>query len=54
MKVSRSEYIANKELTVSAEQDSRELLNERKPIRPEEKPVVKLADPSNPSTWALV
>ncbi len=48
----RSEYEANTQLAVK--QDSRELLNERKPIRPEEKPVVKLADPSNPSTWALV
>lgn len=48
----RSEYEANTQLAVK--QDNRELLNERKPIRPEEKPVVKLADPSNPSTWALV
>lgn len=51
----RSEYEANTQLaTKPVKQDSRELLNERKPIRPEEKPVVKLADPSNPSTWALV
>lgn len=51
----RSEYEANKSLaTKPTKQDSRELLNERKPIRPEEKPAVKMADPSNPSTWALV
>lgn len=60
----RSEYEANKSLEqlVQLEQrakgayaapSNRELLNERKPIRPEEKPVVNLADPSNPSTWAL-
>lgn len=51
----RSEYEANKSLVAKpVKQDSRELLNERKPIRPDEKPAVKLADPSNPSTWALV
>lgn len=51
----RSEYEANQALaTKPVKQDNRELLNERKPIRSDEKPVVKLADPSNPSTWALV
>lgn len=52
--MSRSEYTANKELTVSVKVDNKELMNERKPIRPEEKPVVKLADPSKPETWAIV
>ena len=52
--MSRSEYTANKELTVSVKVDSRELLNERKPIRPEEKPVAKLADPSKPETWRVL
>jgi len=51
----RSEYEANQALaTKPVKQDNRELLNERKPLRADEKPVVKLADPSNPSTWALV
>lgn len=51
----RSEYEANQSLASKpSKQDSRELLNERKPIRPEEKPVVKMADPRNPQTWALV
>lgn len=51
--MSRSEYTANKDLTVSVKVDNKELMNERKPIRPEEKPV-KLADPSKPETWKLV
>lgn len=52
--MSRSEYTANKELTVPVKIDNKELLNERKPIRADEKPVVKLADPAKPETWRLV
>ena len=52
--MSRSEYTANKELTVSVKADTKELLNERKPIRPEEKPVAKLADPAKPETWRVL
>lgn len=61
----RSEYEANKSLEqlVQLEQrakgaayapSNRELLNERKPIRPEEKPVAKLADPAKPETWGVL
>lgn len=51
--MSRSEYEANKDLTKSVKLDNQELLNERKPIRAGELPVV-MADPSKPETWRLV
>lgn len=51
--MSRSEYEANKDLVKSVKVDNQELLNERKPLRADELPVV-MADPAKPETWKLI
>lgn len=51
--MTRSEYEANKELIKSVKLDNQELLNERKPLRADELPVV-IGDPAKPETWKLV